>query len=256
MLQITDVHFAYGGSQAVAGCTFEVPDRKVTGLIGPNGAGKSTLMEIIAGGLAPSSGKITFDGTEIQGLGRVRVARLGIIRTFQTPRELTRLPVMENLVFAAPGQIGETPLMSLFGRRRWADQERQLRIKAESLLEWVGLTRLREEPAGTLSGGQRRLLEIARAMMAEPKLLLLDEPSAGVFPAVRKLIAERIREMADQGITVLVVAHNMAFLSDVADDVVVMAEGKVLRRGTLSEVRADEAVVAAYLGGGHVGGTS
>ncbi len=256
MLQITDVHFAYGGSQAVAGTTFDVPERKVTGLIGPNGAGKSTLMEIIAGGLAPSAGKITFDGTEVQGLGRVRVARLGIIRTFQTPRELTRLPVMENLVFAAPSQIGESPLMSLFGRRRWADQERQLRSRAEALLEWVGLTRLREEPAGTLSGGQRRLLEIARAMMAEPKLLLLDEPSAGVFPAVRKLIAERIREMVDQGITVLVVAHNMAFLSDVADDVVVMAQGKVLRRGTLSEVRADEAVVAAYLGGGHVGGTS
>ena len=256
MLEIEDVEFAYGGSVAVAGCTFSVEQGQVTGLIGPNGAGKSTMLEIIAGGLIPSRGKVVFDGVEIQGVGRAKVAQLGIIRTFQTTRELSRLPVLENVVFAAPNQTGENVLASLFRRRSWAAQEAQLRVRAEELLEWVGLTRLREEPAGSLSGGQRRLLEIARALMAEPKLLLLDEPSAGVFPAVRQLIARRIREIVAQGITVLVVAHNMAFLAEVADDVVVMAEGRVLRRGPLEEVRADQAVVAAYLGGGHVGGTS
>ncbi|HVC38369.1 MAG TPA: ABC transporter ATP-binding protein [Candidatus Dormibacteraeota bacterium] len=256
MLEVDDIEFAYGGSKAVDGCSFVVADGQVTGLIGPNGAGKSTLLEIIAGGLAPSRGRLVFNGVEIQGMSRAQVAQQGIIRTFQTTRELTRLPVLENVVFAAPNQIGENVLASLFWRRRWASQEAQLRARAEELLAWVGLTRLREEPAGTLSGGQRRLLEIARALMAEPKLLLLDEPSAGVYPAVRHLIAQRIREVVGRGITVLVVAHNMAFLSEVADDVVVMAEGRVLRRGPLEEVRADQAVVAAYLGGGHVGGTS
>lgn len=256
MLDIQGVSFAYGGSLAVRECTFQVEDGKVTGLIGPNGAGKSTLMEIIAGGLKPDVGKIVLDGREIQGIGRVAVARAGIIRTFQTTRELARLPVLENVVFAAPNQKGEGVIASMFRRRSWAAQETELRARAEELLAWVGLTRLRQEPAGTLSGGQRRLLEIARALMAEPKLLLLDEPSAGVYPDVRRLIATRIREVAARGITVLVVAHNMAFLGDVADDVVVMAEGTVLKRGPLQEVRADDAVIAAYLGVSGTGGTS
>jgi len=256
MLELADIEFAYGGSKAVAGCSFTVADGLATGLIGPNGAGKSTLIEVIAGGLAPDCGRVVFNGVEIQGLGRAAVARAGIIRTFQTTRELAHLPVLENVVVAAPDQLGESLFASLFLRRRWAAQEAVLRERAEELLDWVGLSKLRSEPAGSLSGGQRRLLEIARALMAQPKLLLLDEPSAGVYPAVRQLIAERIRAIVGQGITVLVIAHNMAFLGEVADDVVVMAEGRVLARGALEEVRRDQLVVAAYLGGGQMRGTS
>lgn len=256
MLEISEIEFSYGGSKAVAGCSFTVADGLATGLIGPNGAGKTTLMEVIAGGLAPDRGRIVFNGVELQGRGREAVARAGIIRTFQETRALARLPVLENVVVAAPGQLGETLFASLFLRRRWAAQERELRARARELLEWVGLGRLQHEPAGSLSGGQRRLLEIARALMAQPKLLLLDEPSAGVFPTIRQLIAERIRAIVAQGIPVLVIAHNMAFLSEVADDVVVMAEGRVLARGALEDVRKDQQVVAAYLGGGQMRGTS
>ncbi len=248
MLDIRDVGFAYGGAWAVDGCTFVVPKARVTGLVGPNGAGKSTLIEVVSGGLRPRRGTVTFDGEDITGLGRTAVARKGIIRTFQEARILGRLPVIENVMLAAQGQVGESALWSLFGVRRWQAQETALRQRADELLSWLGLGDVRERQAGTLSGGQRRLLDMARALMAGPKLLLLDEPSAGVFPTVAHLIAVRVREIVASGITVLVVAHNMAFLGEIADDVVVMAQGKVLTRGTLDEVRAHQAVIAAYLG--------
>jgi neutral amino acid transport system ATP-binding protein len=249
LLDIRDVSFAYGGVLAVDGCSFGVARQTVTGLIGPNGAGKSTLIEILAGGLRPLRGHVYFEGRDIAGLGRLAVARRGIMRTFQLSRELARLPVIENVMVAAQGQLGEYPPRAVLARRRWRPQEEDLLARADALLAWVGLERMRDAPAGSLSGGQRRLLDIARALMAEPKLLLLDEPTAGVYPALTQLIAQRLRELPARGVTVLVVAHNMNFVANVCDEVVVMAQGKVLARGSLEQVRANRDVVRAYLGG-------
>jgi ABC-type branched-subunit amino acid transport system ATPase component len=248
MLDIRNVSFAYGGFLAVNSCSFDVQRGKVTGLIGPNGAGKSTLIEILSGSLTPRSGEVFLEDVEVTGAGPAKSARMGIVRTFQTARVLARLPVLENVMLAAPGQLGENPLRAVFLRRSWKHQEAALRKEAIELLGWLGLQDHLDRQAGTLSGGQRRLMEIARALMAHPKVLLLDEPTAGVFPETSRLIATRVREIAAQGVTVLLIAHNMGFLNSVADDVVVMAEGKVLTRGTLDFVRANDEVIAAYLG--------
>jgi ABC-type branched-subunit amino acid transport system ATPase component len=248
ILDIKNVAFAYGGVLAVNGCSFGVDKGKVTGLIGPNGAGKSTLIEILSGALTPKSGAVIFEGKDISGYGPAKCARAGIARTFQNARVLARVPVIENVMIGAQDQVGENPIRAIFGRRRWAAQETALRKEATELLEWVGLHGHRHALAGTLSGGQRRLLEIARALMSHPKLLLLDEPTAGVFPETSRLIATRVRDISAQGVSVLLIAHNMGFLSSVADDVVVMAEGKVLTRGSLDFVREHDEVIAAYLG--------
>jgi neutral amino acid transport system ATP-binding protein len=248
LLDIRGVSFAYGGSLAVNDCSFSVHTGRVTGLIGPNGAGKSTLIEIISGALKAQSGSLLLGEVDVTGCKPAQAAKLGIVRTFQTSRVLARLPVLENVMIAAQHQLGENPLRAMFYRRSWKGQEAELRNEATTLLDWLNLRDHLDKPAGTLSGGQRRLLEIARALMAHPKLLLLDEPTAGVFPETSRLIATRVREIAAQGVTVLLIAHNMGFLSSVADDVVVMAEGRVLTRGSLDFVRAHEEVIAAYLG--------
>jgi neutral amino acid transport system ATP-binding protein len=248
ILDIRNVAFAYGGVLAVNGCSFSVDTGRVTGLIGPNGAGKSTLIEILSGSLSPKSGSVIFRGTDVSGYGPAKCARAGIARTFQEARVLAKVPVIENVMIGAQDQLGENPVRAIFGKRKWASQEANLRKEATELLEWVGLHGHRYALAGTLSGGQRRLLEIARALMSHPKLLLLDEPTAGVFPETSRLIATRVRDIAAQGVSVLLIAHNMGFLSSVADEVVVMAEGKVLTRGSLDYVRENDEVIAAYLG--------
>ncbi|MDR0342529.1 MAG: branched-chain amino acid ABC transporter ATP-binding protein/permease [Nocardiopsaceae bacterium] len=248
LVDIRNVAYSYGGVRAVADCSFGISRGTVTGLIGPNGAGKSTLVELLSGRLTPQSGEILLDGRSIGRQRPAGMSRLGVARTFQTARVLARLPVIENVMIAAPGQRGEGPLAALFWQRGWRDQEAALREEATELLGWLGLSSHLDSPAGSLSGGQRRLMEIARALMAHPRLLLMDEPTAGVFPETSRLIARRVREIAATGVTVLLIAHNMAFLSSVADDVVVMAEGRVLTRGPLAEVREHKDVIAAYLG--------
>jgi branched-chain amino acid transport system permease protein len=248
LLDIRDVVYSYGGARAVAGCSFSIDRSTVTGLIGPNGAGKSTLVEILSGRLTPQSGEVVLDGRSVGGRGPAGMSRLGVARTFQTARVLPHLPLLENVMIAAPGQRGEAPIPAVFWQRGWRDQEATLRAEATELLGWLGLSSHLDRPAGALSGGQRRLMEIARALMAHPRLLLMDEPTAGVFPETSQLIARRVREIAENGVTVLLIAHNMAFLSWVADEVVVMAEGKVLTRGSLEEARAHKDVIAAYLG--------
>jgi ABC-type branched-subunit amino acid transport system ATPase component len=248
ILGIKGVGYAYGGVWAVNDCSFSVSRGRVTGLIGPNGAGKSTMIELISGFLGPHRGSIEFNGAEIGGTGPTAAGRMGIVRTFQVSRLLPRLSVLENVMIGAQGQVGESPLTAIFRRRAWSRQEAELRSEALELLSWVGLYEHVDSPASSLSGGQRRLLEIARALMAHPTLMLLDEPTAGVFPETTRLIATRVRDVSARGITVLLIAHNMDFLSSVADEVVVMAEGRVLTRGTLESVRNDEQVVSAYLG--------
>jgi ABC-type branched-subunit amino acid transport system ATPase component len=248
ILEMRHVRFSYRGVQAVDDCSFGVARGRITGLIGPNGAGKSTLLEIIAGGLRPSSGEIVLDDENIAGNSRYELARKGIARTFQQSRVLKRLSVIENVMVGAQGQVGENPLIGAFFRGRWTKQEEDLIGKADALLAWLDLERLRDEPASSLSGGQRRLLEIARALMADPKVLLLDEPTAGVYPALSVLIVERVKEIAARGVTILMVAHNMSFVSRVCHEVVVMDQGRVLMQGTLEEIRKNSDIAAAYLG--------
>jgi branched-chain amino acid transport system permease protein len=248
LLIVDDVAFSYGGVRALDGCSLVLERGLVTGLIGPNGAGKSTLVEVLAGGLRPARGSIVFDGRDITKLGRTATARLGVVRTFQLSRELVRLPVIENMMVAAQHQLGENPALALLGRRSWLRQERELVERAHALLEWIGLGSHWDQLAGTLSGGQRRLLDIARALMAEPKLLMLDEPTAGVHPALVELIAERIQQLPSLGVTVLLVAHDMGLLEQTCDEVVVMAYGRVLTRGPFESVRAKPDVIEAYLG--------
>ncbi|HWE13115.1 MAG TPA: branched-chain amino acid ABC transporter ATP-binding protein/permease [Solirubrobacteraceae bacterium] len=248
ILDIRDVAFSYGGVRAVSACSFTLSRGTVTGLIGPNGAGKSTLVEMLSGRLKPQGGEILLDAQSVGGRDPVAMSRLGVARTFQTARVLPHLPVLENVMIAASGQRGESPVQAIFWARGWRQQETALRREAVELLSWLGLSSHLERPAGSLSGGQRRLMEIARALMAHPRVLLMDEPTAGVFPETSQLIARRVREIAASGVTVLLIAHNMAFLSSVADDVVVMAEGRVLTRGPLEQVREHQDVIAAYLG--------
>ena len=248
LLDIAGLGFAYGGSWAVRDCSFTVARGQVTGLIGPNGGRQVDDHRDAQRGARPAHRHDHLRRRRRHPRGRSAHGRLGIARTFQTPRVLARLPVIENVIIAAPDQVGENPLRALFWQRSFRDQEAALRAEARTLLEWLGLEHHVEQPAGTLSGGQRRLMEIARALMAHPKLMLLDEPTAGVFPETSRLIATRVRDIVEQGVTVVLIAHNMGFLSTVADDVVVMAEGKVLTRGPLEVVRQHEEVIAAYLG--------
>jgi neutral amino acid transport system ATP-binding protein len=248
LLDIRQVGYAYGGVWAVQDCSMAISRGSVTGLIGPNGAGKSTLIELISGFRIPMRGSLIFRGEDITQWDAAKTARSGIARTFQIPRLLPKVSVLENVMIAAMDQLGEHPFRAVFWRRSWLAQEKALREEATELLGWLGLDKDLEKLAGTLSGGQSRLLEIARALAAKPRLILLDEPTAGVFPEVSRLIATRVREIAEQGVTVLLIAHNMSFLASVADDVVVMAEGTVLTRGTAEEVRSHEQVIASYLG--------
>lgn len=238
----------FGGVQAVRDCTLDVAANEVTGLIGPNGAGKTTMLEMIAGALPPSSGSILFDGQDIAGAGRTRVARLGLVRTFQMARPLPSMPVLENVIVGHQRQDGESPL-KLFSSG-WRTQEAQLRERAEDCLAAVGLAAKRDILGGELSGGQQKLLEMARLLMAEPRMVLLDEPIAGVNPRLAEDLARVIRGMKDRGITVLVVEHNLSFVDRTCDSVIVMAEGTVLMRGSLGQVRQDRRVIDAYLGVG------
>jgi ABC-type branched-subunit amino acid transport system ATPase component len=248
-LELRDVTFAYGGIKALDNCSLTVERQTITGLVGPNGAGKSTLIEVVCGALRPHKGKVVFDGKDIGGLARNKVARLGVIRTFQISKQFATLPVIENMLIAAPGQLGEMPLRAILYRRGWVRQEEELRVRARALLEWIGMSGTELQPAGTLSGGQRRLLDIARALMGKPKLLLLDEPTAGVYPVMAKLIAQRLRELPSLGVTVLLIAHDMEFIEGTCDEVIAMAQGRVLTRGTMAFVRESPELLQAYLGG-------
>jgi ABC-type branched-subunit amino acid transport system ATPase component len=250
LLSVTDVVHAYGGVQAVNGCTFDVPEGVICGLIGPNGAGKTTLVDVVAGALHLQRGSVRYAGADVGGWPPDRLARAGLIRTFQLSREFRQLTVLENLLVAATGRIDESLVGALFRRRQIAVAERALVKEARGLLEIFGLDALRNDPAETLSGGQKRLLELARAVMAHPRLLLLDEPMAGINPALMGLLEAHIRRLNSQGITFLMVEHNLGVVDRMCEPVVVMAEGKALAVGSMADHRASDAVVTAYLGRG------
>jgi neutral amino acid transport system ATP-binding protein len=249
-LQVHDVVRAFDGVRAVDGASLEVEPESITGLIGPNGAGKSTLFHCISGFLRPQSGSVLLDGKRIDGRAPHRIARAGLIRTFQTPRALTRMTVLENVMLAAPHHRGERLGGSLAARGR--RREREVRVRAAELLEVVRLDGHAGALAGTLSGGQRKLLELVRALMAEPRFLLLDEPMAGVSPTLRVELLEHILALRRRdGITLLIVEHDLDFVMRASDRVIVMNDGRVIAHGSPDEVRADERVVDAYLGARH-----
>jgi neutral amino acid transport system ATP-binding protein len=246
-LQVQGVVRAFGGVRAVDDASFEVEAGSITGLIGPNGAGKSTLFNCISGFLRPQSGRVLLDGRRIDGRAPFRVARAGLVRTFQTPRALTRMTVLENVMLAAPRQGGERLAGSLLASAR--RREREVRARALELLQLVRLDGDAPALAGTLSGGQRKLLDLVRALMAEPRILLLDEPMAGVSPTLRVELLEHILALRERdGLTLLIVEHDLDFVMRASDRVIVMNDGRVIAQGSPDEVRADERVVDAYLG--------
>jgi branched-chain amino acid transport system ATP-binding protein len=249
-LQVRDVVRAFDGVRAVDGASLDVEAGSITGLIGPNGAGKSTLFNCISGFLRPQSGRVLLDGKRIDRRPPHRIARVGLVRTFQTPRALTRMTVLENVMLAAPRHRGERLGGSLApsARRR----ERDVKVRAAELLELVRLDGHAAALAGTLSGGQRKLLDLVRALMAEPRILLLDEPMAGVSPTLRAELLEHILALRKRdGITLLIVEHDLDFVMRASDRVIVMNDGRVITHGSPDEVRADERVIDAYLGARH-----
>lgn len=248
ILAVEDIYHAFGGVQAVNGCSFRVPAGTICGLIGPNGAGKTTLVNAVTGMLRPQRGRVRYTGMDITRWPPDRVARSGLLRTFQLSREFTRLTVLENLLATATGQLDESLWGALFRRRAIKAQERLVVQRACDLLRTFGLYALRNEWAENLSGGQKRLLELARAVMAKPKLLLLDEPMAGINPALMGQIEAHIRDLSRQGITFLIVEHNLNVVERICDLVIVMAEGRTLAEGVMSEHRRNPEVVRAYLG--------
>jgi ABC-type branched-subunit amino acid transport system ATPase component len=249
LLEVEDVVRTFGAVRAVDGATFDVEEHSITGLIGPNGAGKSTLFATIAGSLKPSSGRILFGGTRIDRRPAYRVARAGVVRTYQAARVLTRMSVLENLLLATTSHPGERLTGVVFRPRAARAHERRSLQRAHELLALVGLEAHADEYAGTLSGGQRKLLDLARVLMLEPTLVLLDEPMAGVAPTLRVQLLEHILAVRrDRGLTFLIVEHDLDFVMQAADRVVVMNQGRVLTIGTPDEVRANEQVVDAYLG--------
>jgi ABC-type branched-subunit amino acid transport system ATPase component len=232
---------------AVAGVSLSVRPGHLTGLIGPNGAGKSTLLALLAGTLAPSSGRITFRGTDVTGLASFRRARIGVVRTFQLASEFKRLTLLENLMCAAPSQRGDSFHGAVLGRRYWRPDETAAAARAAALLERFGLAADANRYAGDLSGGQRRLVEIARALMTEPEVLLLDEPMAGVHPQLARRIADLLTTLAAEGMAILMVEHELAITGEYCDPVMVMADGKLLAEGGMDDLRRRADVVEAYL---------
>lgn len=249
LLRVADVVKRFGGLTAVDRATFEVEHRSITALIGPNGAGKTTLFNVVTGFVRPDAGAVLLGDERIDGRPPHAVSRRGLVRTFQTPKAMRRLSVLENVLVAAPRQPGEQ-LWRLVatpgaGRRR----ERELEQRGREVLRLVGLERLAHDYAGTLSGGQRKLLEFARALMTEPRVVLLDEPMAGVNRTLALQLLDRIRGLnSEQGLAFLLIDHDLEVVMSVSDRVVVMSEGRVISAGSPAEVRADPLVIDAYLG--------
>jgi branched-chain amino acid transport system permease protein len=249
ILSCSGLSRSFDGVHAVDDVTISFRRGRLTGIIGPNGAGKSTALALLSGTLAPTEGTIVYRDQDVTALPAYRRARLGLVRTFQLASEFKRLTVIENLLAATPGQQGDTFRGAFLGRRYWGAQERDSIGRAEAMLERFGLVALADRYAGELSGGQRRLVEIMRALMAEPDVLLLDEPMAGVHPRLAHQIGMHLVALGEAGMTVIMVEHELSIMDEFCDPVIVMAEGRVLAEGTMEVLRSKEEVVEAYLVG-------
>jgi branched-chain amino acid transport system ATP-binding protein len=240
----------FGGIRAVDGATMSVREGTITALIGPNGAGKTTLFNVVTGFYRGDRGSVTFDGRQVFGEAPYEIARQGMVRTFQITKALAAMPVIDNMMLAAPDQPGERFRNLIFRPGAVRSREKEVRAQALELLEIFNLRDLADDYAGTLSGGQRKLLELARALMARPKLLLLDEPMAGINPVLGKRLLDYMQRLRrEYGVTFLFIEHDMEVVMNHSDRVVVMAEGRVIADGEPREVRADKRVIDSYLGG-------
>ena len=248
MLELDRVVKTFGALRAVDDVSLRLRKGAITGLIGPNGAGKTTLFNTIAGAMRPDGGEIRLEGRRIDGLRPDQVFHRGIGRTFQIPRPLGSLTVLENLMLVPAGQSGERFWNTWARRGRIRREEAVHREKALEVADFVGLARLADEPARSLSGGQQKLLELARVLMVDPAIILLDEPAAGVNPVLLESLVDRIRLLHRRGVTFLVIEHNMDLVMQLCDPVVVMAQGRVVMEGAPRQVRADPRVIDAYLG--------
>ena len=248
LLEIEDLTKSFGGVQAVSSCSFSVPEGKVTGLIGPNGAGKSTVVDLVSGFGRPDSGSIVFGGVQVVGMRSAVISRLGLIRTFQTPREWPSLTVMDNVLLARRQFGRESLWRSLTRARTLRRQEESDRAEAREILDRFQLAELKNTRARELSGGQKRLLEFARMAAAAPRMIILDEPMGGVNPVLGTRIGDAVRSFAEAGATVLVVEHNLPFIERTCDEVVVMDLGSVIAQGPFAGLRDNPRVVDAYLG--------
>jgi len=248
VLEASRVVKSFGGFHALAGCSLEIARGSITGIIGPNGAGKSTLFNVLGGLLAPESGDVSFEGRSILSLRPDERARIGVVRTFQISRELGELSVLENMLLASPRQYGESVWRALFTPARVRAQERAAMEKARTLLDQVNLAQLADEQAKNLSGGQKKLLEISRALMLEPKIILLDEPTAGVSPVMTEALAQTILALRNQGLTFAIIEHDMDVIAQLCAPIFVLAEGRTLMRGSFREVASNGEVMSAYLG--------
>jgi neutral amino acid transport system ATP-binding protein len=253
ILEVREVVKRFGGIRAVDGATLDVRPGSITALIGPNGAGKTTLFNVITGFYPGDRGFVSFQGEPIFGRPPHAIARLGMVRTFQITKALARMPVIDNMMLAAPDQPGEYLRNVLFRPGKAREREQEVRRQALELLEIFNLHQLAEEYAGTLSGGQRKLLELARALMASPRMLLLDEPMAGINPVLGGRLLDHMQRLrGERGVTFLFIEHDMEVVMGHSDRVIVMAEGRVIADGPPEEVRRNQRVIDAYLGSGTV----
>ncbi len=248
LLELKNLRRAFYGLEVLRGVDFAVAAGGITGLIGPNGAGKTTLFNVVSGLVPPDTGSIRFEGRDIAGAAPDVVSRAGLVRTFQVARGFPKLSVFQHLMLYGRNQPGENLLQAIVGSRAAREREAALAERAWETAHFLKLDHLIDNPVTALSGGQKKLLEIGRALMAEPKLVLLDEPTAGVNPTLQNEIGQRLLELPKRGITVLLIEHDMGFIAELCDPVIVMAEGRVLTQGTFEEVRNDHAVREAYLG--------
>jgi branched-chain amino acid transport system ATP-binding protein len=248
-LEVNDVSKRFGANRAVDGVSFVAEAGRITGLIGPNGAGKTTLFNAIACELSLDGGEVRLDGDRIDGLPPYKVFTRGLARTFQIPRPFPGMSVLENVMLVPQGQHGERFWNTWLRPGLVAREEKQNLEKARSIIEFCGLSPVERQLAGAISGGQQKLVELARALMADPKILLLDEPGAGVNPKLLDTIVDRIVELNRRGLTFLIIEHNMDFIMSLCDTIVVMATGKVIAEGPPDSIIAAPQVIEAYLGG-------
>ena len=251
LIRVENLHRHFGGFRAVDGASLEIAKGSITGLVGPNGAGKTTLFNVVAGALAPTSGRVLMDGEDVSGLPPHELFHKGLLRTFQIAHEFSSMSCRENLMMVPGSQSGESLWNAIFGRGRIAQEEAMLLKKADEVLDFLTISHLKDEKAGNLSGGQKKLLELGRTMMVDAKIVFLDEVGAGVNRTLLNTIGDAILRLnQERGYTFCMIEHDMDFIGRLCDPVIVMAEGKVLAEGTVDEIKANEAVIEAYLGTG------
>ncbi len=240
----------FGGVRALDHCTLEIEPGHITGIIGPNGAGKTTLFNVVSGAMRPTDGRISFQGRPITGKGMHETFGMGLMRTFQIPREMQRMTVTENLMLVPASQSGEKLWASWFRPGKVAQEERRIESQARDVLEMLTLSHLADEYAGNLSGGQKKLLELGRTLMANPRMVLLDEPGAGVNRTLLRSISKSILlASTERNITFVIIEHDMGFVMAMCDPIIVMANGAVIAKGTPREIQNNPLVMEAYLGG-------